>query len=129
MRDAEEITKGPGGWLAGAMQVEVRVDLPGTTSPVDVVSRLRRVTTDILGDIHVPEPAQDALPPLLIPTLANSQQLLFVPITLASQDPAVMKRAVGRLNNDDGRKRFADAGLAPVGATPNWFGAAQDCQG
>src|SRR5438876_201178 len=118
----------PSAWLAGTLHVAVQVDLPGDTPQVDVVSRTRRITTDILGDIQVNTPERDA-PPLLIPTLVGSRQLAFVPITLASEAPRAMKQAVSTLNSDTGRRRFADAGLTLVGATPNWFGAAQDCQG
>jgi hypothetical protein len=110
------------------MQVAAHVDVTGNTTPADVVSRLRRITTDLLGDIQVTQPEKEA-PPLLIPTLAEARHLVFVPITLGSEAPRAMKQAVGRLNSDAGRKRFADAGLNLVGATPNWFGAAQDCQG
>jgi hypothetical protein len=120
--------KRPSAWLAGALHVAVHADLPGGTSPLDVVARTRRTATAILGDIQVTEPERES-PPLLFPTLAGARHLVFVPISLTSEAPRAMKQAVDRLNSDAGRKRFADAGLTPVGATPNWFGAAQDCQG
>jgi hypothetical protein len=118
----------PSAWLAGSMHVAVQVDLSGDTPQADVVARARRITTDILGDIKVAEPEKES-PPLLIPTLVGSRQLVFVPINLASEAPRALKQAVGTLNSDTGRRRFADAGLTLVGATPNWFGAAQDIQG
>jgi hypothetical protein len=114
--------------MPGEMQVAVHVDLPGDTSPTDAVARVRRVTGEILSEIQVADPDRHA-PPLVIPTLAEARHLLFVPITLASDAARTMKQAVGRLNGPEARKRFVDAGVTPIGATPNWFGAAQDCQG
>src|SRR5258708_5684547 len=118
----------PSAWLAGSLHVAVHVDLTGDTPEVDVVSHTRRIATDILGDIQVAEPESPA-PPLLIPTLVGERHLAFVPIILRSEAPRAVKQAVSTLNSDNGRRRFADAGLTLVGATPNWFSAAQDVQG
>src|SRR5438552_15644262 len=99
MSQSRDTIRRPSGWLAGTLHVVVHVDLPGETSPLDVVARTRRITTDILGDIQVTEPEKES-PPLLIPTLVGSRHLAFVPITLTSQAPRALKQAVGMLNCD-----------------------------
>jgi hypothetical protein len=114
-------------WVPGEMLVSVQADVPGDSPPESVVAAIRKVVAEILGDVQIDAPPRD--PPLLIPTLKGQAQLVFAPVTLVSHEPSAMRDAVSRLNSADGRKRFEGAGLNPVAATPNWFGAAQNCEG
>jgi hypothetical protein len=114
-------------WVPGEMLMSVQVDAPGDSPPDTIVSTIRRVVTDILGNVQIESPTGD--PPLVIPTLKGPGQLVFAPITLSAHEPRAMREAVSMLNSDAGQKRFEGAGLHPVAATPNWFGAAQNCDG
>ena len=114
-------------WVPGEMLMSVQVDVPVDSPPDSIVASVRKVVTEILGDVQIEAPPRD--PPLLIPTLTGRGQLVFAPVTLGAREPRAMREAVSRLNSADGRKRFEGAGLRPVAATPNWFGAAQNCDG
>jgi hypothetical protein len=113
-------------WVPGEMLMSVQVDVPGDF-PDGVVAAIRKVVVDILGDVQIDAPRGD--PPLVMPMLKDQSQLAFAPVTLSSREPRAMRDAISKLNSDDGRKRFEGAGLQPVAATPNWFGAAQNCDG
>lgn len=113
-------------WVPGEMLMSVQTDVPGE-SPDNVVAGIRKIVVDVLGDIQIEEPKGDQ--PLLIPTMKDQGQLAFAPVTLSSREPRAMRDAISRLNSDDGRQRFEGVGLHPVAATPNWFGAAQNCDG
>jgi hypothetical protein len=114
-------------WVPGEMLMSVQIDAPGDDPPESVVGTIRKIVADVLRDVRIEDPRGD--PPLVIPTLKDRGQLAFAPVTLGSHEPRAMREAVSRLNSADGRKRFEGAGLKPVAATPNWFGAAQNCEG
>lgn len=113
-------------WVPGEMLMGVQVDVPEGSAD-KVLAEIRRIATEVLGDVRVAPAAED--PPLLIPAGEGPRHLVFAPITLGSPQPRTMRDAVARLNSADGRARFEGAGLQPVAATPNWFGAAQHCSG
>ena len=103
------------------------MDASGNRPPENVVATIRKVVTDVLNDVRIEDPRSD--PPLIIPAVKERPQLAFAPVTLGSREPRAMREAVARLNSADARKRFEGAGLKSVAATPNWFGAAQNCEG
>jgi hypothetical protein len=102
---------------------------------------VREEVAKVLGDQLPIQPAPTNEPALTLPTGTQDQQLLFVPLSLVRSEPAAMRLAIERLNGlsgggggDDSSKEdkgglFGDDGIRLVGATPNWFGAAQDCCG
>jgi hypothetical protein len=114
-------------WVPGEMLMSVQVDASGDRPPENVIATIRKVVTDVLSDVRIEDPRRD--PPLTIPAVKDRPQLAFAPVTLASREPRAMREAVSRLNSADARQRFAGAGLKSVAATPNWFGAAQNCEG
>ena len=51
-------------WVPGEMLMSVQVDAPGDSPPDTIVSTIRRVVTDILGNVQIESPT--ALNPRLL---------------------------------------------------------------
>jgi hypothetical protein len=119
----------PIGWVPGEMFASVHVVIPPVTEPTSVVTALRERFAEILGDSNIPveKPEEDQEPALLLPVADSDRQLLFVPLRLGIAEPRVMRLAVAALNRLAGSDLGHNATLQA--ATPNWFGAAQDCCG
>ncbi len=119
----------PIGWVPGEMFASVHVVIPPMTEPTSVVRALRERVAEILDGSNIPveKPADDHEPALLLPIADSDRQQLFVPVRLGSTDPRAMRLAVAALNRLVGSDLGHNATLEA--ATPNWFGAAQDCCG
>jgi hypothetical protein len=120
----------PLGFVPGHVLALAQIPPTLVHAPNDALQRLRRAIEVALADLGLkpttPRPGEDV--PVVLPSARGA--LLSAAVALGSREARAVRVAVERLNSDAGRRAVAAEGLVPLGATPNWFGAAQqDCVG
>ncbi|MBV9600085.1 MAG: S8/S53 family peptidase [Chloroflexi bacterium] len=117
----------PMAWVPGEVLVGVNVQIPPGADPLPSVSVVRQQIARLLGEQLPTEPPSPEEPVLEVPAEKEDERLLLLPVKLTRSEPAATRLAIGRINQAAGRELANNIQL--VAATPNWFGAAQDCCG